>query len=224
MPDSIKSGVQSTFQLLFYEYALFYKDYTHMRYNGNTKIIDVLMKFENDYIFTHQMTKDWLYDNRYYSEMRKAIENPGTIISLGCGSAKEDLLNNKRKQLAEKPCVQYVQGKKNKCSSRGLCSALYYIDWKRNKMMRNKTKRKRLKRNKQTHEITRKKASVRLFELIIQLILKLEKEHIQATLLHKCVSLMQDNNWTCEMYEKKTPNETLTKNIFELQIRKCMII
>ena len=161
------------------------------------------MKFENDYIFTHRMTKDWLNVHGYYQEMFKAIESPGTIISLDCGSAKEDLLNNKRKRIEEKPCVQYVQGKKNKCFSRGLCSALYYIDWKRNKMMRNKTKRKRLKRNKQTHGITHKKTSVPQFEFIIQSILKLEKQHIQAALLHECISVMQDNNWTCEILEKK---------------------
>ena len=90
--------------------------------------------------------------------------------------------------------------------------------------MRNKTKRKRLKRNKQTHGITHKKTSVPQFEFIIQSILKLEKQHIQAALLHKCVLIMQDNNWTCEILEKKTPNETLTKNVFELQIRKYMIM
>ena len=70
------------------------------------------------------MTKDWLNVHGYYQEMFKAIDSPGTIISLGCGSAKEDLLNNKRKRIEETPCVQYVQGKKTNAFREG-CVVLY---------------------------------------------------------------------------------------------------
>ena len=220
MPASIKHGVQSTFKSLFYDYAIFNKDYTHMKYLSKSRIIVVLMQFETDYIFTHRMTKDWLNLRGYYQEMISAIEKPDTNISLGCGSAKQDALNNKRKRTEEKPCVQYVQEKKNKCFSRGLCSALYFIDWKRNKMTRNKTKRKRLKRNKQAHGFTHTKTSENLFEIIIQTILQLKKKHTQATLLHKCVSIMQDNNWTCEIFVKQNTKRNMNEEDIQASNQK----
>jgi len=87
-------------------------------------------------------------------------------------------------------------------------------------MTRNKTKRKRLKRNKQAHGFTHTKTSENLFEIIIQTILQLEKKHTQATLLHKCVSIMQDNNWTCEIFVKQNTKRNMNEEDIQASNQK----
>ena len=124
MPASIKHGVQSTFKSLFYDYAIFNKDYTHMKYLSKSRIIVVLMQFETDYIFTHRMTKDWLNLRGYYQEMISAIEKPDTNISLGCGSAKQDALNIKENEQKRNHVYSMCREKKTNAFQEG-CAVLY---------------------------------------------------------------------------------------------------